>query len=82
MQRRVPKAEDHRRYTDWQFVPDDTLAAADTGYGIPQFAVDFGETTTNLEATPPTYAAPTLWGDNRSGRQLPGPLRQHGRYPG
>ena len=50
VQRRVPRAEDHPMYTDWQFVPDGTLTAAATGYGIPQFAVDFDETTTNLEA--------------------------------
>ena len=35
---------------------------------MPQFAVDFNETTTDLGVDPPTYAAPTLWGATPSGR--------------
>ena len=68
VQRRVPKADDHPMYTDWQFVPSADLVELTDGYGIPQFSVGFASTTTDLEADPPTYAAPTLWGDNPSSR--------------
>ena len=44
------------------------VALADN-YGVPQFTVNFAEATTALDATPnPTFAAPTLWGDNASSR--------------
>ena len=60
VQRRVPQAEDHPMYTDWQFVPeDDTPDVAASRYGIPQFDVDFAST---------EPAPPTLWGDNPSSR--------------
>ena len=68
VQRRVPRAEDHPMYTDWQFVTGEAVAAATTGYGVPQFDVDFDDEDTVLTATPPTYAEPVLWGDNQSGR--------------
>ena len=56
VQRRVPRADDHPEYTDWQFVPglgqistrtntitDQTSGTAvlATGYGVPQFTVGF-----------------------------------------
>ena len=68
VQRRVPKAEDHPMYTDWQFVTGAVKpTAVSDGYGVPQFAVNFNTILAPM-ANPPTYAAPDLWGANVGNR--------------
>ena len=68
VQRRVAKADDHPDYTDWLPVtPDASPAAAVTGYGIPQFDVDFTDVTANVfTAGSEAYLEPVLWGADAS----------------
>ena len=67
VQRRVPTDADHDDYPGWQFVTGSTPAALADDYGIPQFTVNMAADL-DAAATPPTYAAPLLWGDNASHR--------------
>ena len=73
VQRRVADDAEHDKYPGWQFVTGTTPGFADTdglatGYGAPQFTVNFAATLDDSNDPPQEWAAPVLWGNSKDNK--------------